>query len=484
MQNCQSLIFYVFHNTDWYSTMSLNSKFSVVAKKYFTTWQIYDLLSYAVMLLAIILPYIIITAFPKFFHTSDVDEFWRWSQSWNVNWRNIYVDCTRCNYPFIGTLVSAGAMSFSGIDNFKDMVAPFRYYLATIDGLNLIILYWILRTLQVKYPALWAGIVGLSPSSWIGTSVWGQIDGIGLTLLLLTVVLFISFNLAEKSDWRRYYLFIFMVGLLISLSILSKQLIIFSLISVEFMALANIILYTRKVKGFLASLFLLLFSIVAPIVLIDLNLHLKPPFVSHLQYIWETGGQQSDMVTSFGLNIWEFFVNNGYVSSHDMININLNPNFSITLVPYNVGIILFLLSLTVFSAYFLMYVLARYRQGLQFFDREIILGFLFHLVLVNLSFNLFLTGVHERYLFYFYLFLILIWLSLENYSPLFNRKMLLVLFSSTISYGSLLCVYLSGALKPLGSFAKVPFQVLTLFNLGLFVYLIILFAKYFKPRVV
>ena len=464
--------------------MSLNSKFLAGAKKYFTTEQIYGLLSYAVLLLAILLPYIIITAFPKFFHTSDVDEFWRWSKSWNVNWRNIYVDCTRCNYPFIGTLASAGVMGLSGNDTLKHTITPFRYYLATIDTLNLIILYWILRKFQVKKAALWVGIVGLSPSSWIGTSIWGQIDGIGLTLILLTVMLFILFNLAEKPDLLRYYLFIFIAGLLISLSILSKQLIIFSLISVGFMIFANIFLHARKVKEFLASLLLLLFSIAAPIVLIDLNLYLKPPFISHLQYIWVTGGKQSDMVTSFGLNIWEFFVNNGFVSSHDAINIGLNPNYSITLVPYNTGIILFLLSIMAFSVYFLKYLSTRYRQGLKFFDREIILGFLFHLALVNLSFNLFLTGVHERYLFYFYPFMILTWLGLENCSALFKRKMLYVLFAGAIAYGSILCFYLTGAFKSFGTFAKVPFQVLTLFNLGLFVYLIILFAKYFKPRVV
>jgi hypothetical protein len=467
---------------DCYSTMSLYSKLIGSTKRYFSTGQIYDLLSYIVLGLAIILPYIVISAFPKFFHASDIDEFWRWSQSWNVNWKNIYVDCTRCNYPFIGTLASAGVMSLIGADSFKHTITPFRFYLATIDALNLVILFWILKKFQVKYAALWAGFVGLSPSSWIGTSVWGQIDGTGFTLILLTIILFISFNLAEKPGLLRYYLFIFITGLLISLSILSKQLLIFSLISVGFMALINIIFYTRKIIGFLLGLLLLLFSVATPILLIDSNLYLKPPFISHLQYVWETGGKQSDMVTSFGLNIWEFFVSDRYASSHDVINIRLNSVFLISFIPYNLGIVLFILSLTIFSGYFLRYLLTRYRQELQFFDREMILGFLFHLALVNLSFNLFLTGVHERYLFYFYPFLILTWLGLERYSPSFTRKGLYVFFAGAIAYGSILWIYLTGAFRLFGLFAKVPFQLLTLFNLGLFVYLMILFVQYFKPR--
>jgi hypothetical protein len=298
-------------------------------------------------------------------------------------------------------------------------------------------------------------------------------------LLLMTFSLVISFNFNGKTSLARYYLFIITTGLLISMSILFKQLIIFSLMSVGFMSIANIFLYSRRANSILGSLLLMLVSIVAPIILIDSILILPPPFISHLQYIWETGSQHGDTISPSGFNIWTFLVQNPFGSSHNAINFGLNPKFSIPIIPYNLGIALFLFSITVFSAYFLRYLISRFLHSNQFFDRETVLGFLFHLSLVNLSFNLFLTGAHERYLFYFYPFLIVAYLGLENFSALFNRKMLYALIAGAISYGLVLYVYLIGAIKPFG---QVPFQALSIFHSGLFIYLMILFVRYFKPK--
>jgi hypothetical protein len=432
-----------------------------------------------VLVAGILIPAVIITLYPNLYHSSDVDDLWRWSRSWDADWKSIYLDCSRCNYPFLGTFVSAGIMSMSGIDNFHDIVMPFRYYLGIIDGVNILLIYWILSKFQVKGAPLWAGIIGLLPSSWIGSSIWGQIDGIGLMLILLTFVLSISFNFKEKTSFARYYLFIFTTGLLISLMILFKQLIVFSLISVGFMSVMNIFLYSQKINGLLTSFLLMLFSIAMPIILIDSTLHLRPPFISHLQYIWETGSHHGDIISSFGFNIWIFLSKNPFGSSHEVINIGITPDYSIPLIPYNLGIALFLISVTFFSAFFLQYIIRKFRRGTRFFDRETILGFLFHLSLVNLSFNLFLTGTHERYLFYFYPFLIMAYLGLENYSALFNRKLLYLLFAGAASYGLVLYVYLIGAIK---NYGWVPFQASSIFHVCLFVYLSILFTSYFKPN--
>ena len=447
--------------------------------KYIAGRMRFDFIPLAVLLLAIVFPLIVITAFPKLYHTSDVDDLWQWSRFWDTNWRNIYIDCAKCNYPFLGTFLSAGVMSLSGIANFSDIVMPFRYYLGIIDGANIIIIFWLLRKFQVKGAPIWAGIIGLLPSSWIGSSVWGQIDGIGLMLILLTFVLFVSFNFEGRPGLSRYYLFVFTAGLLISLSILFKQLIIFSLLSVGFMSIANIYLYSQRVSGILVSLILMLFSVGAPILLIDSNLNLPSPFISHLQYVWETGSRHGDTISSFGFNIWIFFTKSPFGSSHDVINVHLSPKFSIPIVPYNLGMALFLLSTVAFSVYFLKYLVGRFLQGARFLDGELILGFLFHLSLVNLSFNLFLTGTHERYLYYFYPFLIMAFLGLENYSSLFNRKLLYVLIAGAVSYGLVLYIYLIGAIKPFG---QMPFKALSIFHLILFVYLMILFVRYFKLR--
>jgi hypothetical protein len=449
-------------------------------KKYLADRLRFDFVSYGILVLAIIFPLIVITAFPKLYHASDVDDLWRWSRSWSDSWRNIYLDCERCNYPFLGTFASAGAMSLSGIDNFKDIVRPYRFYLAIFDAVNVVLIYWLLKKLQVKKAPLWAGVIGLLPSSWIGSSVWGQIEGIGQMLLLLTFVFFISFNFAGKPGRVRYYLFIVIAGLLISSSLLYKQLIVFSLLSIGVMAVANIVLYSRRAKDIIASLLLILFSVLTPIIVVDSNLNLRPPFISHLQYIWETGSQPySDTISSFGINIWILLVQNPLNSSHDVINLGIDPNFSIPIIPYDLGIALFLLSAATISIYFLKYLLGKYSLGLQFFDREVILGFLFHLALMNLSFNLFLTGTHERYLYHFYPFLIVAYLGLENHSALFNRKLLYTLIAGAVAYGLVLYIYLIGEIK---SFGQIPFQILSVFHFALFIYLTVLFVRLFKSR--
>jgi hypothetical protein len=223
----------------------------------------------------------------------------------------------------------------------------------------------------------------------------------------------------------------------------------------------------------------MLFSIISPILLIDLNLNLPLSFISHLQYIWATGSRHGDTISSFGFNIWIFLAQNPFGSSHNVINVGLNPIFSIPIVPYNLGIAFFLLSTSAFSVYFLKYLIDKFSKGIHILDGEMILGFLFHLSLVNLSFNLFLTGTHERYLFYFYPFLFVAFLGLESYNSLFNRKLLYVLIAGAVSYGLVLYIYLIGAIK---SFGQMPFKALSVFHLAFFVYLVILFVRYFKPR--
>ncbi len=431
------------------------------------------LLQWLVMIAGLLIPAIIIALFPKLFHGSDVDDFWRWSQSWGMNWRNIYVDCDRCNYPFIGTLVSGGVMHWMGIDNFKYVVAPFRYYLAVIDALNVLAAYFIMTRLKIKNAPLWGGLIGLLPSSWMGTSAWGQIDGVGQLLIMLTFVLFIWFNLGGKVNNVRYYFFIVSAGLLISFAVLTKQLILFSLVSLGFMALVNIFLYSRKPARITLSLAILFIALIAPILLIDINLNLKAPYISHLQYVLATGSQHGDTISSFGFNIWTFLAKDPRGPSHDPINIQLGsvPVFSI--VPYWTGISLFLLMNAFLLFVYIKYFYKQYKNGFQFFSAENILLFLLHLALVNLSFNLFLTGTHERYLYHFYPFIIMACLGLG----FFKRGFVYILLAGAAFYGAVLYGYLTRLNL---QFGQIPFAIMGVFHSLIFVFLIYSLLGYFK----
>lgn len=446
-----------------------------------TTW--FDAFSMGTFLLALVFPFLVISMFPGFYHSSDVNDFWIWSRSWDADWRTIYPACERCNYPFLGTFISAGVMSLSRIAAFDNIVQPFRYFLALFDAVNIYIIYLILKQLQVKSAHLWAGLIGVLPSFWVGTSVWGQIEGVGLTLILLIIRLFLVFNLEEKKTAARYYLFIGAVGLLISFSLLLKQLMVFSVLSIGLMAAANIFMYSRKPNVILSGFLLLGVSIVLPVFVVDINLHLPLPYFSHLQYILKTGSQHGDILTSYGFNIWMFLPVKQHWPSRQAVEFFQGSGFSFSIVPYDWGIALFVLTTIFFSVFVIRAMIRKYKAGLHFFDRQTMLLFLFHLCLVNLSFNLFLTGAHERYLYFFYPFLIILCLSLENPMKLFGRRLTFLAVFGTFSYGILLVSYLSGMVQTLGKYnSKIPFQVMVVFNLFLFGVLSFLFLKQVKVQ--
>lgn len=426
-----------------------------------------------VMIAGMLIPAIIIMLFPKFFHSSDVDDFWRWSQSWNLGWKNIYINCDRCNYPFWGTFISGGVMSFMGGEKFKDIVAPFRYYLSVIDALNVLAIYLILTKLKIRNSPLWAGIIGLLPSSWIGSSVWGQIDGVGQLLLLTMILLFIWFNLSGKISTVRYYAFIIAAGSLMSFMLLTKQLIMFSLITMGFMTLVNIFFYSRRPSDVVLSLFIVFISFVVPILWVDFMVNLKEPYFSHLQYILATGSKHGDTISSFGFNIWTFLAPDPLGSSHAPIKIQLGSISMFSVVPFTAGISLFLLSNILLLSFYIKYFYNLHENNMRFFNSENILFFILHLALVNLSFNLFLTGTHERYLYHFYPFVIMACLGL------FDQKYVYILLAGATFYGLVLYGYLSRLNL---QFGQTPFWILGVFHIIIYFALAILLLRYGKSH--
>lgn len=434
------------------------------------SWKLKIYLPWLIMIAGLLTPVVIVTLFPKLFHASDLDDFWRWSQFWSTNWRNIYIDCERCNYPFLGTMTSGGVMSWMGIKDFTQLVPVFRYYLAVIDGLNVLIAWFIMMKLRVKYAPLWAGLIGLLPSSWLGSSAWGQIDGVGQLLIMLMLFLFVWFNSSSETGRSRHFVFIILAGVLMSLAILTKQLIMFSLLSLGFMAVVNVFLYSQGPKEIMLSLVMLALAFVLPIALIDLSLNLKAGYFSHLQYVLATGSQHGDTISSFGFNVWNFLARSPNDSSHIPLNIQ---GLSTFIVPFWAGIFLFLLVNVFLLFVYVRFFYRQYKAGLRLFSSTDIFLLLLHLALVNLSFNLLLTGTHERYLYHFYPFVIMAWSGLDFLS----RKLVYVLSAGAIFYAAVLYAYLTGLID---QFGQAPFVILFVFHAVVFLSLTISLLRYFR----
>lgn len=428
--------------------------------------KITPILQWSLLILAILLPFLVIRFFPKFHHSYDLRIFREWSVPWQEDWRSIYVNCESCNYPFLGTFLSGGVMSAFDYKNVARVINRFRYYLAIVDGLNVLALWFILTRLHVKNSPLWAGVIGLLPTSWIGSSVWGQIDGMGQFLILLFFALFIGFNAKPRPTWQAY-LYFPLGAFLLALMLLTKQLVYFSMGALWLILLVSIIRLSRSFQSFMMFALPAAAGFLFPIFFVDAALQLKPPYVSHLQYILATGSQHGDTISSLGFNIWVFFTNDLLGSSRLPLQIG---SFSLALIsPYFAGLTLFVFLNIVLFILFLRDLRRQDNAGMQTFNIGQVISTLFYFSLVNLTFNLTLTGTHERYLYHFYPFILMACLGLMGRSHFINRPLLISLFAGALFYGAYLFLYLSGMIRPTD---QLIIQAAAVVHLSLYIYLL------------
>lgn len=423
-----------------------------------------------VLAFAILLPFLIIRIIPDIHHHVDLRIFREWADAWEMGWRSIYVNCQTCNYPFLGTYFSGGWMSTIDFKSAAHVINRFRYYLALVDGLNVLALWFILTRLQIKNAPLWAGLIGLLPSSWIGASVWGQIDGVGQFPILLFFILLFLFNSKLRSTGT-YYLFLAAAGFLLALMLLTKQLIYFSVFGLGVILLANIILYSRSLRNFALSVMIVAFFVIAPILLIDFALQVPDPYLSHLHYILATGSQHGDIISSLGLNIWSLFSTNILGSSHVPLQIG---SFTINSVsPYGAGIFLFVVINAAIFYLFVRDLQHQHGAGSRGFNTQQMLSVLMYFAMVNATFNLTLTGTHERYLFHFFPFILIVCLGWKD------RASLVVTLTGALLYGAYLYGYLDGMIH---RESQSVVQAASFIYLLLFVYLIIFWVRNFNSR--
>jgi len=409
---------------------------------------------------------------PDIYHENDWNDMLSWAAKLDEGLRGIYTNCERCNYPLVGILVSAGLIHVLDPIGSVDTSLLFRMVIGLIDAANVFLLFLLMRGLGIRKSALWAGIVGLLPSSWAGGALWGQIDSYSQFFLLFALLLIVHLNKAARSSHQRRGLPIYLalLGLMLTCLLLTKQLAVFSLLVREAIAVINLYFACRSLPRTLAYSGLFLAWQAALLLVSDLLVGVERPYISHLAYLWLTRSKHMDKITGNGFNIWVYLGWEQWASSREP--------FYRTLTPRSTGFGLFAAWMTVLSVSLLVRLKRTYiRYRSRAFDTETLSDILFFLALTNLCFNVLLSGTHERYLYHFYPLIIAATLGLRRHSALFSRSMLAVLMFGATSYGLFVYEILSEQL-PMAFFILKDAKFQAAFHLFLLIYLSQAYLRY------
>ncbi|MGB7538823.1 MAG: hypothetical protein WBM17_09805 [Anaerolineales bacterium] len=431
---------------------------------------------YGVLACGVAISAILVIVFPDFYHHGDIGIQMVWVEQWNKGWKEIYNTCSSCDYPIIGTFVAAGIPKLLSRIGFSDTVWWFRFCLAVVDGANVFLVFLLFRELKIKNAALWAGLIGVSLSSWAGGGVWGNIDDVSQFLLLLIVWWMVKSNLSGKIPIALYLgVCVFLTAMLF----LTKHLNVFNLLSIEFILTVSVFIGRKRLPaaGYwllqLALLFVFIFWW-------DLPLTIDGPYVSHLQLIWRTPGRLGDFLSNNGINIWMLL-------GRDMLSSSALPLFPESpvgllrwLTPFNAGIGLFAIIVGAFSLSTAWTIWKCKEPGSQLLNREALLNGILHLALVNLAYNVLLTGTHERYLYNFYPFVLLACLGLEAYDPRFSKYLAALLLIGANVYGYFVLGILTGDF----SFRFQVHKSLAVFHAGLLFLLLAIVFLYQRTKII
>jgi hypothetical protein len=431
-------------------------------------------LQYGILLLGISISVILVISFPNFYHYDDVRTFLGWSKFWNEGWEDIYRNCIDCNYPILGMFSSAGVLSLLARVSSQNAVWVFRIILALVDGLNVLLFFFLLKEFSIKNAALWAGITGLLLSSWAGAALWGQIDNVSQLFLLATLFWMVKWNLSGRST---PIIFLVISSLLLAFLLLTKQLIVFSFFPLELLLLVNIFSFRKWGSAivYLGLHFAFLFFF---IFLWDHFLHLEEPYISHLQLIWGGRSGQSNILSINGFNIWVFLHRAMGSSSH--VPFIFLSKFALLkmFTPYNTGVFLFTGLAILLSVSTLLRMRKRIADGKSFLSKEDLLNFILLLSIINLGFNVLLTGTHERYLYHFYPFLLLAYMGLRHHSRLFTKTLLVAILIGSSLYGLFVLGILSGVLDEYISIGYQVQKFLAVYHVALLCVLFVIFFAY------
>ncbi len=356
-------------------------------------------------------------------YSNDVNIFISWND-FTDTFNNVYnTDCF-CNYPIVGLLFSSGILKFFNNDTF-----PFLIFLAIFDTVNIFIFYKILLKTKVKKPEYWSIVFAVLPAVWSAGSLWGQIDNIGLSFILLLVLMILHLDFDTQ---KRNKTWLFYMGIIMSLALLLKQLTVFTILPLFFLIITLIIKEKQNKLLTFSYICLIILGLLFPIIIFDLWLKFPSNYISHIEKIVLYGSNHMDKISGNGINIWMLL-------NRDMWSSSLTP-FYHSLTPKNTGRLLFLV-LSALTG--LLLFLNVFSSSTKATKKTIVLNFILYICLINISFNLFLSGTHERYLFYFYP-IMLLYILIKHKNKYDIEKSLL--FSLTIIGNVIYAAFIIGML--------------------------------------
>jgi hypothetical protein len=397
-----------------------------------------------------------------------------WALQWNKGWTEIYNTCPGCNYPILGIFGTVGVLKLLVKLGVADLVLGYRFFLAAVDGANVILVFLLFRALRIRNAALWAGIIGLLPFSWAGGAVWGQIDDVSHFLLLLILLWIVGSNLSGKIP---LLLYLGVCSALMSFLLLTKHLNIFSILALEFILVVNIFTARKRLAAAgawlwqVGLLFVFVFGWGVP-------LSIDRPYLSHLQMIWGTPGRMGDFLSNNGFNLWMLLGREMLSSSA----IPLFPDSPIAvlraLTPLNVGAVLFMAAAASLAVAVAWRIGKRHPLGSSWLGRESLLTLVGFLALINLAFNVALTGTHERYLYSFYPLVLLAFLGLREFNRRFSLPLVVLLVVGANVYG----VFVLGILTGDFAFSYGAHHVEAVFHGGLLLLVLVVFYRYLLEK--
>lgn len=397
------------------------------------TKRISRLSTFALLTVASLTPFLFFALFPRAF-PYDIDTFLQWTECLKTYTSQPIKPCLpdTINYPTVGLYTSAGALWV-----LERLGSPpqsirfhFKLFLAAIDILNVIVMYLLLRSLRIRFAAPATLLFAVLPSTRVGASVWGQIDTV-LQLFLSLAFLYglRALQATERGDYNKALRYFTGLTMATILACFTKQLVVFSLpgIAALWGLLASKLLpspvHRRAIVVILTAIPLAYF--------IDRLFPTPPGYLgSGLLYILSTGSDHSSVLSASGSNLFSLLPVDEASSSKASYSLFTISGHEIAGTPFFLGIISAGLSL-ICGALIAVRVAASIHPPSARTSILCILGFT---AFCNLTLNVFLTGIHERYLYHYGFFIYPVVLALLTT----NRRYWILLFAviaHLVTYG-------------------------------------------------
>lgn len=408
-------------------------------------------------------PFIIRLLFPDIYHHFDVGAFNEWIP-YTHPFSDVYQTSCYCNYPIVGMLLSSGVMDLLG-----GSITAFLLFLSFFESLNVLLFYVLLKKLNVPYSGCLAFIFMVLPSTWSGGALWGQIDHIGLTWIFLLIILIHTiYEKLQQQEPKVTSFIYFAIGLLSYLTLFTKQLMVFPLLPV----MAALLLILFSIKGYknkMIAFLMMAGGVIIPFFAVEAWLSTDAQYTfGHYQRILTTGSDHMDIISGNGVNLWTLF--------YQQLEHPSTQPFLAGITPKHLGVFLFFVTGVWFT---IQYIWKNTVASATFKTGWLCL----FIAAFNLGFNVLLTGTHERYLFYFYPFLLIAYVTLNKKYIRFSLTDKWFFFASSVLYGMFVLSILNKWLKVNDQHVNSGFhKVIAVVHILLLVRLIWIYATFPRPE--